>query len=136
MKLLFVYNGEGNPLALLMGAMHKVVSPATHECALCSITHGVLRMDPRWKKWVRNLPFPVEFHHRREFRREFPEVRLPLPAVLIERDGVVETLINRLDLSALESVDALVALINRRLKGVRQQGIPVAAAPVAAGADG
>lgn len=116
MKLIFVYNAKAGIRAGLFDSIHKLVSPATYRCALCAITYGPFRMDARWKAWISRLPFPVDFHHKQDFAKAYPDVRVALPAILTDRDGEVKTLVTALDMQALETVDDLVALINRRLK--------------------
>ena len=40
-KLLFVYNVNSGKLNILFGIVHKIISPSTYTCELCSLTHGV-----------------------------------------------------------------------------------------------
>lgn len=115
MKLHFVYNADAGIAAGLRDSLHKLVSPATYPCDLCAITYGALRMDPKWKAWLNGAPFEAVFHHRHDFRAAWPAIGEPLPAIFRERNGALETLVAATDLAKLDSVDALIALIESRL---------------------
>lgn len=115
MKLIFVYNANAGIVAGIMDSVHKAISPATYACDLCAITYGALRMDPKWKAWLKAQPFESIFYHRPDFRAAYPALDIGLPAILTERDGAVSALVNDRDFAAVNSVDALIALIESRL---------------------
>lgn len=115
MKLLFVYNAKAGVRAGLVDMLHKAVSPSTYPCALCAITYGPLGMDRRWRDYVKRLPFEAEFLHREELQARYPQARPPLPVILADDDGHLETLVSATDLRALADLDELAHLLNARL---------------------
>lgn len=110
-RLIFVYNAEAGLVAGMMDSIHKLVSPATYACGLCAITHGALRMDPRWRAWLRTAPIEAIFHHRPDFHAAYPEVDVALPAILRDTDGRLAPLLTGPDFAAITTVDALIARI-------------------------
>lgn len=110
-RLIFIYNAEGGIAQGIMDSVHKTLSPSTYACSLCAVTHGVFRMDPKWRAWLKALPVATEFYHK----YDSPFGDMALPAVLAERDERVETLLTAADLDRLNSVDALIAAIEARL---------------------
>ncbi len=40
-SLLFVYNADSGLVAGLFDSAHKLLSPSTYQCQLCTLTHGV-----------------------------------------------------------------------------------------------
>jgi hypothetical protein len=114
-KLIFVYNANAGIVAGIMDSIHKTVSPATYPCSLCAITYGAVRMDVRWKAWLRAQPFESIFYHRPDFRAVYPDVHVDLPVILVERDGNLETLVAAGDFKRAATVDTLIALIETRL---------------------
>jgi hypothetical protein len=110
-RLIFVYNADGGLVQAVIDSVHKTLSPATYPCSLCAITYGSLRMDPQWRQWLKALPIPVVFYHKDD--TPYPDV--PLPVVLCERGGRVETLIDAATLDALGSLDALIAAMEAKL---------------------
>src|SRR3546814_7322004 len=51
-QLIMVYNADGDKVSVLLNMAHKIVSPSTYECSLCSITHGAFTMRARWKEFL------------------------------------------------------------------------------------
>ena len=60
-RLIFVYNADSGLFNTLTDIAHKVLSPDTYACNLCSITHGYLKERRKWRNFIRTLDHPVEF---------------------------------------------------------------------------
>ena len=108
-RLIFVYNADGGLAQGFLDSVHKIVSPDTYACSLCAITYGALRMDPKWRAWLKALPIPTVFLHKDEIARALPGFDHALPVVLAERAGRSEVLLSAEELNALPGVDALIA---------------------------
>ena len=115
MKLVFVYNANVGIAAAIMDSIHKTLSPATYACSLCAITYGAVRMDPAWKAWLKIQHADSVFYHRDDFLAAYPDVRITLPAILTEHNGVMTPLLSSTQIAAAESVDQLIVLIEERL---------------------
>ena len=115
-RLLFVYNADAGLLPSLKDAFHKVLSPATYPCSLCGITYGTVQMRPEWKQFVRELPVPVDFLHRDEFVRDYPQWRAHhLPAAFaVAASGELATFIRAEEMDATD-LNGLMALVRARL---------------------
>ena len=115
-RLVFVYNADGGRLAGLKDMFHKILSPSTYSCSLCAITYGATSMQPQWREFIRKLPVPVDFLHRDEFIRDYPQwARHPLPAAYaVSEDGALTSLI---EMSEMEVADlnGLMELVRQRL---------------------
>ncbi len=116
-RLIFIYNADGGIAQGLLDSIHKTLSPATYPCSLCAITYGLFTMDPRWRAWLKGLPFPAVFYHK----DDSPFGDVALPVVLIEREAQVESLVSAETLNRLGSVDALIAEIERSLQATRSR---------------
>ena len=114
-RLVFVYNADGGIAQGIMDSVHKLVSPGTYACSLCAITHGVLRMDPKWWAWLATLPMPVAFVHKDELAVALPGLTIALPAVVVERGAMRTVVVDAERLASLGSVDALIAELERLL---------------------
>ena len=86
-KLIFVYNADSGLFNTLADIGHKIFSPQTYSCDLCMLTHGYFSERAEWRSFIEQLPLESRFLHRDEFRREFPQVDLPLPAVFLQQDS-------------------------------------------------
>jgi hypothetical protein len=81
-KILFVYNVDLTPFALVSDFVHRIVSPETYPCRLCDITYDRLTMKREWKRFIESLPVRATFELRDRFRKKFPAyASVPLPAV-------------------------------------------------------
>jgi hypothetical protein len=110
-RLIFIYNANGGLVQMALDSLHKTLSPSTYPCSLCAVTYGSLRMEPKWRKWLAELPMPAVFQHK----DDTPHKSIPLPAVLRERRGQVEVLIDAPTLNGLGTLDELIAQMEARL---------------------
>lgn len=115
-RLLFVYNADGGPVSAILDAVHKIVSPQTYACSLCFITYGAVSMRREWKSYIERLPYPAEFLHRDEFRSCWPQLGVPLPAILIQEDGGMPSLlVEAAEMPADLKVEQLAQQLDRAL---------------------
>ncbi|OBV11185.1 hypothetical protein [Erythrobacter dokdonensis] len=115
-RLTLVYNADGGWLNALKDAVWKVARPATYPCSLCALTYGYVSMHRRWRQFLAGLPQDKVFHHRDDFSLAFPDLAIPLPAILLEQDGAVpKVLVSAAELDALSDLEALVRLVEERL---------------------
>ena len=116
-RILFVYNADSGPFALLKDYVHKIVSPETYPCSLCQITFDNLGMKRAWRRFVQALPHPAVFLHRDELAAQYPALSdLALPAVILDDDGAIRVLVSAEELDRTPDVGALQALV---LAGLR-----------------
>jgi hypothetical protein len=112
-RLIFVYNADGGLLNALKDAWHKAVSPDTYQCSLCAVTYGAVSMRPKWKAYLRTLPFPAVFMHRDEWREAFPQSTEDLPAVFLQGgDELPRLLVPAAKVNGVETLDDMTALID------------------------
>jgi hypothetical protein len=114
-RLLIVYNAEAGIAAGVKDSIHKLLRPETYPCSLCALTHGTLRMDRSWKRFIERMPIDVRVYHRPDFRACYPDLDLPLPAVLTEQGHTPRVLLGAEELRTIGSVDALIARIEAQL---------------------
>ena len=116
-RLLFVYNADGGRLAGLKDMFHKILSPSTYPCSLCAITYGATAMRPEWGAFIKTLPVPVEFPHRDEFRRDYPQwARHPLPAAFAVGEGGALTPFIEAPEMDVADLNGLMELVQQRLR--------------------
>jgi hypothetical protein len=87
-RLLFVYNADSGLFNTLADIGHKIFSPATYVCRLCTLTHGYFTERREWRDFIASLDADCRFLHRDEFHQRYPGDATPLPAVF-RLDGVL-----------------------------------------------
>lgn len=110
-RLLFVYNADSGLYNTLADIGHKLLSPGTYPCDLCSLTHGYLRERTVWRDFLRGLPATCEFLHRDQFRDRWPDNREPLPAVFCLSDERPEPALGARRIAACHSLAELMDLV-------------------------
>lgn len=116
-RLLFVYNADGGLLPGLKDMFHKILSPATYPCSLCAVTYGATSMLPEWREFIKTLPVPVEFLHRDEFIRDYPQWQThPLPAAFaVGEHGALTPSIEAPEMDAAD-LNGLMNVVRQRLR--------------------
>lgn len=117
--LLFVYAVDGGLVADVLGALHKLVSPATYPCTLCALTHGPLRPRPAWSRAIAELGIDCQFLHRDELVERHGPDQPPLPVVFLVEGDARRVLLSAADIAGCRDLDALIALLSSRLAARR-----------------
>ncbi|MFN3590612.1 MAG: hypothetical protein ACK4TG_00295 [Thermaurantiacus sp.] len=113
--ILFVYNADSGLWNATLDTFHKIASPSTYACRLCEVSYGLFGMRKAWAETIGRLKLPVRFLHRDEFAAAFPGAEVPLPAILVERDGALDSLVSAADFATIETLEALQSLFAARL---------------------
>ncbi len=122
MRLLFVYNADSGLLSSLKDTVHKSVSPGTYQCNLCKVTFGPVSMKQQWKEYIASLPHDIEFLHRDEFQRRYPEAKnISLPTLFVTRRNGIETAIPATAINNVRSVEDLIELVSTFLESNKKQ---------------
>jgi len=113
--LLMIYNADAGVVNGAIDMVHKMLRPETYDCRLCGVTYGLLGMKRAWAQTVAALPHPVVFLYRDELAGEQRFQAIALPAIVLERDGVVETVVSAADFEDIDALADLQALLLARL---------------------
>lgn len=108
MKLLFIYNANSGKLNALFDAGHKLISPKTYNCSLCALTHDAFKENTVWKKFRSKSDLDMEFYHKDEFEKIFPNVKLIYPTVLKLEDRQFSTVLSPDVLKEISDVEMLI----------------------------
>jgi len=109
--LIFVYNADSGLFNTLTDIAHKVLSPKTYSCNLCSITHGLFSEKEEWREFLNKLPISLEFLHRDEYEHQYNEVSSMYPVVLERKGDEINILLPSSDINRCRSVKDLQSLI-------------------------
>ena len=114
-RLQFVYNARTGFFNKLTDFAHKAVSPHTYNCNLCALTYGTFTMKQEWAKYIKSLPFEVEFIYKDEWERRAFQAKYPLVA-LQEGEKEAEVLLTAAQLNKLKSLQELKRAIQAALQ--------------------
>lgn len=109
-RLLLVYHADGGRWQALRDAAHKLVSPDTYPCTLCTLTHGVVRERSAWRAFRARHGTTVAIWHRDEFAAAFPDQPIRTPCVMARAsDGMMHEVLSPAAIAAISDVDGLIA---------------------------
>lgn len=113
MNLIFVYNANSGKLNSILDVAHKVVSPSTYQCSLCSLTHGAIAEKAQWKAFKNNAKHTLTFYHKDEFEKKY-QITCDYPVILKANEfkQTMDVVFRAEQLNGFDSVEQLIAVIN------------------------
>lgn len=111
MKLIFVYNADSGMLNTVKDISHKLFSPQTYDCFLCSLTHDTFKENSEWKAFRNSSAAEMVFLHRDEFEEKYNR-KLEYPVILKETDDL-ETVISKDTLASYSSLGDLIQAVEQ-----------------------
>jgi len=114
--IIFVYNADSGLFNLVSDMAHKLMSPETYDCQLCLLTHGHFGMRDQWRDYLQTLDAKIEFLHRDEFIKQYPEHKAELPALFLNRDGLTELLVSAGTITNCSTMDMLIHHVDERIR--------------------
>jgi hypothetical protein len=111
-RLIFVYNADGDVFSTVTDFAHKIISPKTYACSLCSLTYGNFGIKKDWAEYIKTVQPSPEFLHKDEFIKKYsPSGVIKYPVVVTLKDSIPEIFISDEELNAAKSLDDLKKLI-------------------------
>ncbi|NER18283.1 GTPase [Spongiivirga citrea] len=116
-KIILVYNAKSGFIHGLFDAGHKLLSPQTYQCSLCSLTHGAFKERGVWRQFRESSSIEFEFLHIDEFEEEYEQLedKFSYPIVAAESEGYFSVLLNDEQLRSLKNVDELINALKKRI---------------------
>lgn len=114
MTLIFVYNADSGPISGLFDLGHKILSPSTYQCSLCTLTHGPFTEKEAWTEFRKSIGVPMEFLHRDEFEKKYDLV-FEYPVILTKNSNI-EVLMPKQEIDSIEDLDGLIAAVKKHIE--------------------
>lgn len=114
-ELLFVYNADAGLVNAMVDSVHKMISPGTYQCQLCTITHGLVGMRKGWRQALERFDLPSRFLHRDEFRKAYPERHFTSPSVWLINGTEWRLLLGATDWDKIQSITDLQSVLTSLL---------------------
>jgi len=111
MKLVFVYNADSGVFNTLTDIAHKLMSPGTYKCNLCSLTHGYFKAREEWMTFLDDLGADIEFLHRDEYLDRYPDAKVDYPAIFVNSQDELKLWVDKSVINEMTSTDALMEMI-------------------------
>ena len=115
-KIIFIYNAKSGKVNSLLDMAHKLISPKTYQCKLCSITHDTFSENEQWKQFRKTTALPLEFLHSDEFEQRYKNIDTKYPVVFLEENQKLTEWIPKNEIEQIESSDEFICLIESKTK--------------------
>jgi len=115
-KIIFIYNAKSGKINSLLDIAHKLISPKTYQCKLCSITHNTFSENEKWKRFRKTTTLPLEFLHSDEFEANYNPIETKYPVILLEENKKLREWIPKNEIEKIETTKELIDLIKEKTK--------------------
>ena len=112
--LIFVYNAKSGRMNLMLDIAHKVISPGTYDCQLCSLTHGTFQEKKAWIEFCSNLDQEMIFLHKDEFEERY-ETTSTYPVIYRDVEGTLEEFMAAYEINEIKGLGVLMERVKERL---------------------
>ena len=117
-KLVFVYNADSDVLNSVLGYMHKVFSPRTYPCDLCSLTHSNIGERKAWRGFKGKQDVRMDFIYKKEFNESF-KIETALPVILAVINGLPAIIMSKEEIASIEGLDELMESLSLKLQTIK-----------------
>ena len=111
--LIFVYNDRSGVFNTLFDYFHKMISPSTYECSLCSLTYNNYGQVKAWKQFIQSLNIPTYFKYSDHLSEIGLDKETKLPIVVNTDLNVVAS---AEEINQCQTIDALIEVIRKIYK--------------------
>lgn len=115
MKIIFIYNAKSGVANSIMDVGHKILSPSTYNCNLCSLTFGVLTENAKWKKFRNSSDYKMEFFHKDEFEITFNSIKSYPTILQMDENQNMSEIIDSQMLNEVTSIEELIKLLESHI---------------------
>jgi len=115
MELIFIYNAKSGAINSLFDFSHKLVSPSTYSCSLCSITYGNFGMKKEWKVFLANFDGKVTFLYKNQLQKiKYTPKKLPCILLKSNQENLQE-IISAAELNSFSTLSELIVELKMKL---------------------
>ena len=111
--LIFVYNARSGVFNTLIDYFHKMISPSTYECNLCSLTYNNYGKVKAWKQFIQSLNIPIYFKYSDHLSEIGLDKETKLP-IVVNTD--LKVVASAEEINQCQTIDALIEMIRKKYK--------------------
>jgi hypothetical protein len=113
-KFIFIYNANGGIINSIVDAAHKIISPATYNCHLCTLTHHLSGEKKVWTKFREQFGSDFVLLHKDEFEKQYDQI-FTYPVVLKTSKNGIAVVLTRQEIIKLNNVGELIEKVRSNL---------------------
>lgn len=113
--LVFVYNAKNDFVSKSLAFAHKIISPHTYRCILCSLTYGNFGIKKEWQTFLNTIHMETRFMYANEYQQLFSNQNQTYPAIFLVQNNQWKSLVSPTDFKVLQSPQQLIQLLESKL---------------------
>lgn len=86
---------------------HKIISPKTYSCDLCTLTHGNLSEREDWSLFLRETNINIEFYHIDDFEQKYIH-KDEYPIIYMRNGDSLKSLFSSKEIATFKDVSDLI----------------------------
>ena len=115
-EIIFIYNAKSGTVNSLIDWAHKIVSPDTYECSLCSLTYDNLGKRAEWITFLRELKIKTSFIYKDHILNNQGLKDASLPCAYFKESNDMKLLISPDEMNAYQDLDELIVSLRKKLE--------------------
>jgi len=90
-ELIFIYNAKSGAINSLFDFSHKLLSPSTYSCSLCSITYGSFGAKKQWQNFLNELNVKTTFLYKNQLQKiNYKPYQVPCVLLKTNQENIQE----------------------------------------------
>jgi hypothetical protein len=118
-EIVFIYNAKSGTVNSLIDWVHKIISPDTYECSLCSITYDNFGKKAEWSTFLRELKIKSTFIYKDQIINDQKLKDVPLPCAYLKKSNDINLLISSDEMNSFKSLDELIDSLRKKLEELK-----------------
>jgi len=119
--LIFVYNANRGLFSKATDFTHKLISPTTYNCSLCSLTYGNFFMEKKWANFITELDYNVQFSYKNNIKlKQLAHSDFPMLLFRNEK-GTLQLLLNSIEINKQKTLEDLMRLVEKTIFLLKEQ---------------
>lgn len=114
--LIFVYNAKSGIINGLIDWTHKIISPESYVCSLCSLTYNNFGKINKWKFFLNSLDHQVIFLYKNQVKSKQTSFKDDLPCIYLVKEKDSKILMTSKELNLCKNLDSLIITLRKRLE--------------------
>lgn len=115
-ELIFIYNANSGVVNSLIDWVHKIISPNTYKCSLCSVTYDNSGKKNEWLNFLKELNMKSSFLYKDNIINDKDLKKSSLPCVYLRGPNDVKLLISSAEMNMFKDLKELTLCLRKKLE--------------------
>ena len=115
-EIVFIYNAKSGPINSLIDWAHKIISPNTYECSLCSITYDNLGKKNEWSAFLKELKIKASFLYKDHIVNDIDLKDSSLPCAYLRVNNNIKLIISSVEMNSFKDLNELILCLRKKLE--------------------